>query len=114
MTKAHKAEAAHLVEETRLTKVARRADATNLVVALADMNRQNPLVIMDGMLYGMCSLRESMNKNRVGPGFEEPLDDDIATDDEMACVDSDIEFEDDDEEDPKMEEATLAPTEYKD
>ncbi|MCD9640875.1 hypothetical protein HAX54_026586 [Datura stramonium] len=31
---------------------------------------------------------------RVGPGFEEPLDDDVATEDEMAKVDFDIESSD--------------------
>ncbi|MCD7458164.1 hypothetical protein HAX54_037429, partial [Datura stramonium] len=43
-------------------------------------------------------------------GPEEPLDDDVATEDEMARVDSDIESSDDDEEDSEMEEAALAPT----
>ncbi|MCD9640278.1 hypothetical protein HAX54_025480 [Datura stramonium] len=47
---------------------------------------------------------------RVGPGFEEPLDDDVATEDEMARVDSDMESSDDNEEDSEMGEASLAPT----
>lgn len=50
---------------------------------------------------------------RVGPGFEEPLDDDLATEDEMARVDSDIES-DAEEEDSEMWEAACAPTNDKD
>ncbi|MCD9559115.1 hypothetical protein HAX54_016848 [Datura stramonium] len=41
-----------------------------------------------------------------------PLDDDVATEDEMARIDSDIESSDDDEEDSKMGEAALAPTAF--
>ncbi|MCD7453860.1 hypothetical protein HAX54_022356 [Datura stramonium] len=47
---------------------------------------------------------------KVGPGFKEPLDDDVATDDEMVRVDSDIESSDDNEEDSEIGEATLTPT----
>ncbi|MCD7470757.1 hypothetical protein HAX54_010863 [Datura stramonium] len=43
-----------------------------------------------------------MSKERVGPGYEEPLDDDVATEDEMARVDSDIESSDEEEEDSEM------------
>ncbi|MCD7470390.1 hypothetical protein HAX54_010202 [Datura stramonium] len=46
---------------------------------------------------------------RVGPGFEEPLDDDVATDEEIARVESYIESDDDDE-DYEMGEAALSPT----
>ncbi|MCD7472096.1 hypothetical protein HAX54_013035, partial [Datura stramonium] len=46
----------------------------------------------------------------VGLGYEEPLDDDVATEDEMERVDSDVESSDDDEEDSEMGEAALAPT----
>ncbi|MCD9639742.1 hypothetical protein HAX54_024463, partial [Datura stramonium] len=46
----------------------------------------------------------------VGIGFEEPLDDYIAIEDEMARVDSDIESSDDNEEDSEIGEASLAPT----
>ncbi|MCD7462603.1 hypothetical protein HAX54_048890 [Datura stramonium] len=46
----------------------------------------------------------------IGPGYDEPLDDDVATEDEMERVDSDIESSDDDEEDSEMREAALAPT----
>ncbi|MCD9639613.1 hypothetical protein HAX54_024248 [Datura stramonium] len=46
---------------------------------------------------------------RVGPGYEEPLDVDVATEDEMARVDSDIESSDDDEKDFEMGESALAP-----
>ncbi|MCD7450681.1 hypothetical protein HAX54_007967 [Datura stramonium] len=46
----------------------------------------------------------------VGPGQEEPLDDDVAMEDEMTRVYSDIESSDDDEEDSEMGEAALAPT----
>ncbi|MCD7469152.1 hypothetical protein HAX54_007991 [Datura stramonium] len=46
----------------------------------------------------------------VGLGYDEPLDDDVATEGEMERVDSDIESSDDDEEDSKMRAATLAPT----
>ncbi|MCD9642812.1 hypothetical protein HAX54_029831 [Datura stramonium] len=50
---------------------------------------------------------------RVGPGYEEPLDYDVAMEDEMARVDSYIESSDDNEEDFEMGEASLAPTEDK-
>ncbi|MCD9641728.1 hypothetical protein HAX54_028154 [Datura stramonium] len=50
---------------------------------------------------------------RVGPGFEEPLDDDVATDEEMERVDSDIES-DEEEEDSGMREAALALTDDED
>ncbi|MCD7467649.1 hypothetical protein HAX54_005199 [Datura stramonium] len=46
----------------------------------------------------------------VGIGYEKPLDDDVATKDEIERVDLDIESTDDDEEDYEMEEAALAPT----
>ncbi|MCD7459678.1 hypothetical protein HAX54_041610 [Datura stramonium] len=46
----------------------------------------------------------------VGTGYEEPLDDDVAIEDEMARVDSDIEFSDDNEEDSEMGEAALSYT----
>ncbi|MCE3051126.1 hypothetical protein HAX54_048950 [Datura stramonium] len=51
-------------------------------------------------------------EKEVGPGYEEPLDDDVSTEDEMTRVDSDIESSDDDEEDSEMGEAALAPTDY--
>ncbi|MCD9640879.1 hypothetical protein HAX54_026590 [Datura stramonium] len=48
-------------------------------------------------------LREqSRDLCRVGLGFEEPLDDDVATEDEMARVDSDIESSGDNEKDSEM------------
>ncbi|MCD9642684.1 hypothetical protein HAX54_029591, partial [Datura stramonium] len=50
---------------------------------------------------------------RVGPRFKEPLDDNMATEDEMARVDSDIESSDAGEDDSEMGKATLAPTEEK-
>ncbi|MCD9644410.1 hypothetical protein HAX54_032617 [Datura stramonium] len=46
----------------------------------------------------------------VRPGFEEPLDDEVATEDEMVRVDSDIESIDAEEEDFEMGEAALTPT----
>ncbi|MCD7456657.1 hypothetical protein HAX54_032603 [Datura stramonium] len=46
---------------------------------------------------------------RVGPRFEEPLDDYMATKDEIPRVDSGIESSDDEEDDSDMGEATLAP-----
>ncbi|MCE3214924.1 hypothetical protein HAX54_000270 [Datura stramonium] len=46
---------------------------------------------------------------RFGPGYEEPLDDDVSMEDEMERVDSDIESSDDDEDDSKMGEAALPP-----
>ncbi|MCD7471707.1 hypothetical protein HAX54_012329 [Datura stramonium] len=46
---------------------------------------------------------------RVVLGFEETLDDDVSTEDKMERVDSDLESSDDNEEDSKMGEATLAP-----
>ncbi|MCD7449318.1 hypothetical protein HAX54_051258 [Datura stramonium] len=46
---------------------------------------------------------------RAGPGYEEPLDDDVAKEDEMTRIDSDIESSDDNEEDSEMERASLAP-----
>ncbi|MCD9644456.1 hypothetical protein HAX54_032672 [Datura stramonium] len=45
---------------------------------------------------------------RFGPGFEEPLDDDVATDEEMARVDSDKEF-DEEEEDSDMGKLLFSP-----
>ncbi|MCD9638339.1 hypothetical protein HAX54_022235 [Datura stramonium] len=56
-------------------------------------------------------LRRAMVKkgHRVEPGLEEPLDDDVATNEEMVRVDSYIES-DDDEEDSEMGEAAFAPT----
>ncbi|MCD7471462.1 hypothetical protein HAX54_011915 [Datura stramonium] len=50
---------------------------------------------------------------RVGAGFEEPLDDDVATEDEIARVNSDIESIDDNEEDSEMGKPALAPTDDK-
>ncbi|MCD9639618.1 hypothetical protein HAX54_024254 [Datura stramonium] len=47
---------------------------------------------------------------RVGPGYKEPLDDDIAMENEMTRVNSDIESSDDDEEDSEMGQAALVPT----
>ncbi|MCD9642874.1 hypothetical protein HAX54_029916 [Datura stramonium] len=46
---------------------------------------------------------------RVRPRYEEPLDDDVAAEDKMARVDSDIESSDKDEEDSEMGKAALAP-----
>ncbi|MCD7463957.1 hypothetical protein HAX54_051769 [Datura stramonium] len=46
--------------------------------------------------------------------FEEPIDDEVATKDEMARVDSDVESSDAEEEDSEMGEATLAPTDDED
>ncbi|MCD7467609.1 hypothetical protein HAX54_005149 [Datura stramonium] len=53
---------------------------------------------------------DEMLSHLVGLGYKEPLDDDVAMEDEMARVDSDIESSDDDEEDFEMGEAVLAPT----
>ncbi|MCD7457811.1 hypothetical protein HAX54_036250 [Datura stramonium] len=50
---------------------------------------------------------------RVDPEFEEFLNDDDATDEEVTRVDSDIES-DDDKDDSKMGEAALAPTDDED
>ncbi|MCE0480891.1 hypothetical protein HAX54_038119 [Datura stramonium] len=47
---------------------------------------------------------------RVCPGYEEPLDEDVAIKDEMTRVDSNIESSDYDEEDSEMGEAALSPT----
>ncbi|MCE3215100.1 hypothetical protein HAX54_000810 [Datura stramonium] len=47
---------------------------------------------------------------RVGPKYEDPLDDDVSTEDEMARVDSDLESSDDNEEASNMGEVSLAPT----
>ncbi|MCD7467891.1 hypothetical protein HAX54_005587 [Datura stramonium] len=47
---------------------------------------------------------------RLDPGFEDPIDDDVITEDEMARVHSDIESSDAEEKDSKMGEAALAPT----
>ncbi|MCD7472357.1 hypothetical protein HAX54_013515 [Datura stramonium] len=60
--------------------------------------------------FGLTSERALAALCRVGPGYEEPLNDDVATEDAMARVDSDIESSDDDEEDSDMGEATLSPT----
>ncbi|MCD9560861.1 hypothetical protein HAX54_019680 [Datura stramonium] len=46
---------------------------------------------------------------RVGPGYEEPLDDDVATEDDMERVESDIEFSDDEEDDSEMGKLLLPP-----
>ncbi|MCD9560992.1 hypothetical protein HAX54_019859 [Datura stramonium] len=46
----------------------------------------------------------------VVPRYEEPLDDDVATEDEMVRIYSVIESSDDDEEDFEMGEAALSPT----
>ncbi|MCD9644532.1 hypothetical protein HAX54_032791, partial [Datura stramonium] len=46
---------------------------------------------------------------KVGLGFEEPLDDDVATDDEMTRVDSNIESDDDDDEDSEKGKLLLHP-----
>ncbi|MCD7472352.1 hypothetical protein HAX54_013507 [Datura stramonium] len=50
---------------------------------------------------------------RVGPGFEEPLDDDDAIDEEKARVNPDLES-DDNEDDSTMGEAALVPTDDED
>ncbi|MCD7458298.1 hypothetical protein HAX54_037826, partial [Datura stramonium] len=59
--------------------------------------------------YGLHLSEHSRALCRVGPGFEEPLDDDDAMDEEQARVDSDLES-DDDEDDSKIGEATFPPT----
>ncbi|MCE3216319.1 hypothetical protein HAX54_006108 [Datura stramonium] len=46
---------------------------------------------------------------RVGTEYEEPLDDDVATEDEMVRVDSDIESSDEEEENSEMGEPALSP-----
>ncbi|MCE0482447.1 hypothetical protein HAX54_041237 [Datura stramonium] len=51
-----------------------------------------------------------VTKMKSGPRYEDPLDDDMATEDEMERVDVDIEYSDDNEEDSEMGEASLAPT----
>ncbi|MCD7472486.1 hypothetical protein HAX54_013736 [Datura stramonium] len=53
---------------------------------------------------------DNMLSHLVGPGFKEPFDDDVATKDEMARVDTDIESSDDNEEDSEMVEAAFVPT----
>ncbi|MCE3217203.1 hypothetical protein HAX54_011035, partial [Datura stramonium] len=45
------------VEEAQLAEVAKRAKIADLVSALEERNRKTPIVIMDVILYGMCSLR---------------------------------------------------------
>ncbi|MCD7455026.1 hypothetical protein HAX54_026809 [Datura stramonium] len=57
---------------------------------------------------------DNMLSHLVGPGFEEPLDDDVATKDEMVRVESDIESRDAVEEDPEMGETALSPTDDED
>ncbi|MCD9641115.1 hypothetical protein HAX54_027032 [Datura stramonium] len=69
---------------------------------------KEPEGINDPVLF--VNKRNAQSDNIIGLGFEEPLDDDVATEDEMARVDSDIESSDDNEEDSEMREATLAPT----
>ncbi|MCD7469733.1 hypothetical protein HAX54_008909 [Datura stramonium] len=59
------------------------------------------------------SMKRRSSDAQVGPGFEDPLDDDVSIEDEMARVDSDIESSDDEEEHSEMGEATLAPTDNK-
>ncbi|MCD7470722.1 hypothetical protein HAX54_010749 [Datura stramonium] len=68
------------------------------ILAMAGAKRQRPSAI------------RHMTCKGVGSVYEEPLDDDIATEDEIARVGSDIESSDDDEEDSEIREATLAPT----
>ncbi|MCD7453474.1 hypothetical protein HAX54_021066 [Datura stramonium] len=51
----------------------------------------------------------SHGNKRVGPGFEEPFDDDDATNEDQARVDSDLES-DDDKDDSEIGEAAFAPT----
>ncbi|MCE0481318.1 hypothetical protein HAX54_038996 [Datura stramonium] len=46
---------------------------------------------------------------RVGPGFREPFDDDDATNEEQAQVDSNLESNSDDGDDSEMGKATFAP-----
>ncbi|MCD7469559.1 hypothetical protein HAX54_008671, partial [Datura stramonium] len=50
----------------------------------------------------------------VGPGFEEPLGDDVAIEDEMVRVVFDIKSSDAEEEDFEMGEVALAPTDNED
>ncbi|MCE3216513.1 hypothetical protein HAX54_006759 [Datura stramonium] len=64
-------------------------------------------------LYNYPLSEHSRALCRVGPGYEEPLDDDVSMEDEMTRVDSDLESSDDNEEDSEMGEAALAPTENK-
>ncbi|MCE0481365.1 hypothetical protein HAX54_039067 [Datura stramonium] len=52
---------------------------------------------------------DNMLSHLVRSGFEEPIDDDVATEDEITRVDSDIQSSDVEEKDSEMGEATLAP-----
>ncbi|MCE3216338.1 hypothetical protein HAX54_006158 [Datura stramonium] len=65
------------------------------------INEHNARIdIMLNHLYALC---------RVCPRFEDPLDNDVATKDEMVRVDLDIESSDDNEEGSEMGESALAP-----
>ncbi|MCE2054921.1 hypothetical protein HAX54_041640 [Datura stramonium] len=78
-----------------------------------DMTKTKELEGVYGPLLSVneCNARiDNMLSHLVGPGFEEPLDDGVSTEDEMARVDSDIEYSDVEEEDSEMGEAALAPT----
>ncbi|MCE3051990.1 hypothetical protein HAX54_051365 [Datura stramonium] len=55
-------------------------------------------------------LRRARVKKRVGPEFEEPFDDNDATDNEQDRVDFDLKSDGDDGEDIEMGEASYAPT----
>ncbi|MCD9646558.1 hypothetical protein HAX54_036478 [Datura stramonium] len=93
----------------------------NMLSHLYDMQSSTSLLRMNGvteeqlqqlnMDYPMSEHSRALC--RVGPGYEEPLDDDVVTEDQMARVDSDIESSDDDDEDSEMGEAALVPTDNK-
>ncbi|MCE0481490.1 hypothetical protein HAX54_039265 [Datura stramonium] len=57
---------------------------------------------------------DNMLSHLVGLGFEEPLDDDVAIEDEMARVDSDIESSDAEKEDSELRKAALVPIDEED
>ncbi|MCD7452787.1 hypothetical protein HAX54_018140 [Datura stramonium] len=77
----------------------RRRQTIDLLMILAEnlTNTKEPEGINSLVLYvnerNTCI--DSMLSHLYGPGFEEPLDYDVATKDEMARVDSDIESSDD-------------------
>ncbi|MCD7453861.1 hypothetical protein HAX54_022357 [Datura stramonium] len=70
--------------------------------------RLRPSSMMPCVAHQLCP-----GANKVGPGFKDPLDDDVATEHKMARVDLNIEFSDDKEEDFEMGEAAVTPKDEK-
>ncbi|MCD7462191.1 hypothetical protein HAX54_047974, partial [Datura stramonium] len=57
ITEAQRDKVVQLAEKAQLADTIRRVDAAQLVTTLVERNRQNPLILVDVMLYGMCSSR---------------------------------------------------------